>query len=86
MKSKMSKILYFSWIREGIGTSEEILETKSKNIKELIDELKLKDDKYKSVFTTLDNVRVAVDRRLVNFDTSIKNVEEVAFFPPMTGG
>mgnify|MGYP003792122431 FL=1 len=82
----MIKILYFSWIREGIGTSEEILETKSKNIKELIDELKLKDDKYKSVFTTLDNVRVAVDHRLVNFDTSIKNVEEVAFFPPMTGG
>ena len=82
----MIKILYFAWIREGVGASEEKLETKSENVKELINELKLKDKKYNSVFAKLDNIRVAVDQELVTFETSIKNAEEVAFFPPMTGG
>ena len=41
----MIKILYFSWIREGVGASEEKLETKSENVKELINELKLKNEK-----------------------------------------
>jgi molybdopterin synthase sulfur carrier subunit len=86
MKLEMIRILYFSWIREGVGTSEEKLETKSENVKELINELKLKNEKYNSVFSKLDNIRVAVDQKLVNFETSIKNAEEVAFFPPMTGG
>ena len=82
----MIKILYFAWIREGVGVSEEKLETKSENVKELINELKLKNEKYNLVFAKLDNIRVAVDQKLVNFETSIKNAEEVAFFPPMTGG
>ena len=86
MKLEMIRILYFSWIREGVGASEEKLETKSENVKELINELKLKNEKYNSVFSKLDNIRVAVDQKLVTFETSIKNAEEVAFFPPMTGG
>ena len=35
----MIKILYFSWVREKLGISEELLKTKANNINELIDEL-----------------------------------------------
>ncbi|MDA8803857.1 MoaD/ThiS family protein, partial [Amylibacter sp.] len=29
---------------------------------------------------------VALDQTLVSFDTSLTDVSEIAFFPPMTGG
>ncbi len=64
------KILYFSWLREKIGVPFEELEVQSENVHDLI-----------------KSIRVAVDQKLVqNLNVSIKNVKEVAFFPPMTGG
>ena len=38
MKINMIKILYFSWLRENIGVSEEIVETSAKSIEELVEE------------------------------------------------
>ena len=82
----MIKILYFSWVREKLGISEELLKTKANNIKELIDELRSKDEKYKLAFADLDIIRIAVDQKLVDIEYPLKDVSEVAFFPPMTGG
>ncbi|MDG2096386.1 MAG: MoaD/ThiS family protein [Paracoccaceae bacterium] len=82
----MIKILYFSWVREKLGISEELLKTKANNIKELIDELRSKDEKYKLAFADLDIIRIAADQKLVDIEYPLKNVSEVAFFPPMTGG
>ena len=45
------------------------------------------DKKYALAFEDLKSIRVAVDQKLIqNLNVSIKNVKEVAFFPPMTGG
>lgn len=82
----MIKILYFSWVREKLGISEELLKTKANNINELIDELRSKDEKYKLAFADLDIIRIAADQKLVDIEYPLKNVSEVAFFPPMTGG
>jgi molybdopterin synthase sulfur carrier subunit len=82
----MIKILYFSWVREKLGISEELLNTKANNINELIDELRWKDEKYKLAFDDLDIIRIAVDQKLVDIEYPLKDVSEVAFFPPMTGG
>ena len=82
----MIKILYFSWVREKLGISEELLNTKANNINELIDELRWKDEKYKLAFDDLDIIRIAVDQKLVDIKYPLKDVSEVAFFPPMTGG
>ena len=82
----MIKILYFSWVREKLGISEELLKTKANNIKELIDELRSKDEKYKLAFADLDIIRIAADQKLVDIEYPLKDVSEVAFFPPMTGG
>ena len=82
----MIKILYFSWVREKLGISEELLNTKANNINELINELRSKDEKYKLAFDDLDIIRIAADQKLVDIEYPLKNVSEVAFFPPMTGG
>ena len=82
----MIDLIYFSWIRERIGKSSEAIETKSATVVELIEELKVKDIRYSEVFSDLGSFRVAINQELADFDASIKGAQEIAFFPPMTGG
>ena len=37
----MIKVLYFAWVRERIGVPYEIVETQSRTVMELVEELKL---------------------------------------------
>ncbi|MDB4184688.1 molybdopterin converting factor subunit 1 [Amylibacter sp.] len=80
------KILYFAWLRERIGKSSEVIETEAKTVEQLIKDLRSKEARYDFAFSDLSSVRVALDQTLSTFDSSLKNVNEVAFFPPMTGG
>ena len=81
------KILYFSWLREKIGVPYEDVDVRSENVNDLIKELKEIDQKYTIAFEDVKAIRVAVDQKLVqDFNVSIKDAKEVAFFPPMTGG
>lgn len=79
-------VLYFAWLRERIGLPRERVETNAQTVSALIDELRLREDRYALAFSDLDAVRVAVDQELCDFDTPITGAREVAFFPPMTGG
>ena len=80
------KILYFARLRERIGKSSEVIETEAKTVEQLIKDLRSKEERYDFAFSDLSSVRVALDQTLSTFDSSLKNVNEVAFFPPMTGG
>lgn len=80
------KVLYFAWLRERIGKSSEVIETEAKTVEQLIKDLRSKEERYDFAFSDLSSVRVALDQTLSTFDSSLKNVNEVAFFPPMTGG
>lgn len=82
----MIDILYFAWVRERIGLPREQVETKATTVSELIAELRQREDRYDLAFSDLKAVCVAVDQTLVDFDASLENAREVAFFPPMTGG
>ena len=82
----MVDLIYFSWIREKIGKSSESIETSATTVLELIEELKKKDIRYSEVFSDLDSFRVAINQELADFDASIVEATEIAFFPPMTGG
>jgi molybdopterin synthase sulfur carrier subunit len=81
------KLKYFSRIRETIGKPSELVEIKSKNIQELIEELQGLGEQY-SVLKGRDFVVYsAVDQNMVtDVKTSIEGATEIAFFPPMTGG
>ena len=81
-------IKYFSWIKEYIGKSEEIIELPDnvKNISELINYLNNLNDNYKKVFVKKDLIKIAVNRTYCSVDTKISNNDEIAFFPPVTGG
>lgn len=80
------KILYFAWVRERIGLPSEELENRSGTVRDLIDDLRAREERYAAAFADLSALRVAVDQQLTDFDASIEGASEVAFFPPMTGG
>ena len=81
------KIIYFASIKESLGISEEkIILKKSCTVLELIEILIKKDKKYKFVFSNLAKVKCAVNSSYVNFNTVVSNKDELAFFPPVTGG
>ena len=82
----MIDILYFAWVRERIGTAKESVETEAETVADLVKELSERDPRYALTFSDLSSLRVAVDHELQDFDASLKNVQELAFFPPMTGG
>lgn len=82
----MIELVYFAWVRERIGEPRENFETGARTVRELIEELILKEDRYAVAFSDISAIRVAVDQDLVDLDSSIENAKEVAFFPPMTGG
>ena len=82
----MIDILYFAWVRERIGTAKESVETDAETVADLVKELSERDPRYALTFSDLSSLRVAVDHELQDFNASLKNVQEVAFFPPMTGG
>ncbi len=79
-------VLYFAWVRERIGAPKETLETSAGTVMELVEELRAREERYALAFSDLSALRVAVDQDLTDFDASLENAREVAFFPPMTGG
>ena len=79
-------VLYFAWVRERIGEPRERVETGAATVRDLVDELRAREDRYAAAFADLGALRVALDQQLADFDAPLAGVREVAFFPPMTGG
>ncbi len=79
-------VLYFAWVRERIGQPKETVETAAPTVRDLVEELRGREERYAAAFADLDALRVAVDQELADFDASLAGAREVAFFPPMTGG
>ena len=79
-------VLYFAWLRERIGVPRESVQTDAATVAGLIDELRLREERYALAFSDLRAVRVALDQELAGFDAPLAGGREVAFFPPMTGG
>ena len=82
------KLVYFSWIREGIGLGEENVELPDnvKNIEELIQWLSRRDEKFAETFKKPETIRVAIDCQHVEHNADIQGAGEIALFPPMSGG
>ena len=79
-------VLYFAWVRERIGLPKERVETTAQTVAELVAELITREERYAAAFADISALRVAVDQELTSFDASIVGANEVAFFPPLTGG
>jgi len=79
-------VVYFAWVRERIGLPGEEIETSAQTVAGLVRDLAGRDERYALAFSDMTVVRAAADQTLCDLDTSLADVREVAFFPPMTGG
>ena len=82
------KILYFSWIRTKIGKDKEvvILPKNVKNGSDLVDFLKTKGPKHANALKNKKVIRMAINFEHTALNHPIKNNDEIALFPPVTGG
>jgi molybdopterin synthase sulfur carrier subunit len=82
------KLLYFAWVRERIGKTDEIVDPPAsvRTIDELIAWLIGRGDGYAHAFEKPAVIRAAIDHTHVKHETLIAGAREIAFFPPMTGG
>jgi len=88
MSGRTIHVLYFAWLRERIGRSQEALELPETvaSVETLMTWLCERGDNYRRAFAVPGVVRCAVNQVFATADTEISNGDEVAFFPPVTGG
>ena len=79
-------VLYFAWVRERIGQPKDKVDTSAATVRDLVEELRGREERYEAAFADLSALRVAIDQELADFDAPLAGAREVAFFPPMTGG
>ena len=81
----MNKIIFFAQIRELVETDSIILDANQVSILELLEQLSKRGDRWALAFKERV-ILCAVNQVLVDFDYIIQAGDEIAFFPPVTGG
>lgn len=82
----MIKVLFFAQLREQLDCSELQLDINSPiSLQNLRLHLAEQNSKWQDCFAS-DKLLTAVNQELVDSQTMINDGDEVAFFPPVTGG
>jgi len=81
-------VLYFAWVKEKVGISEETLQPPAEvaTVSDLMDWLATRTPGHANAFAERKLIKAAVDQEHVPLSAPLKNAKEVAFFPPVTGG
>ncbi|MFP6698144.1 MAG: molybdopterin converting factor subunit 1 [Alphaproteobacteria bacterium] len=82
------KVLYFAWLRDRVGVAEEIVEPPIEvtTVGELIAWLAQRSARHGEAFADPAIVRCAINQDYAKADESFSRTDEIAFFPPVTGG
>jgi sulfur-carrier protein len=82
------KLLYFAWLRTRIGIAEETLDPPVgvTDVAGLVEWLKTRGPRFADALGNNKLVRVAVNQTYVDGRHPVKPGDEVALFPPVTGG
>ena len=82
------KVLYFAWVRQRIGVGHEAVTPPPEvlTISALVDWLRTRGPGYAEAFADTRAIRCAVNQEYVRPDHPLKPGDEVAIFPPVTGG
>ena len=84
----MTRLVYFAWVRERIGKSEEELDLPAsvRTGADLLRHLKTLGEDYAHALEHEKVIRIAINQEHVEHDEPIAGAREIALFPPMTGG
>jgi len=82
------RLLYFAWVRQKVGCGEETIALPAgvKTVGDLADYLRTRGAGYADAFSDMARLRAAVNQDHASLDATLNANDEVAFFPPVTGG
>jgi molybdopterin synthase sulfur carrier subunit len=84
----MASILYFASLAETLQLKSEHLELPDdcRRVTELVALLRRRGEPFDSTFDGSTRILVAINQEMSGPDAEIENHDEIAFFPPVTGG
>lgn len=82
------KVLYFARLRERFGVAEEMVELPDGMgmVAMLLDVLRARGGEWAVELAAGKNFRVAINQDMAGMEAPIEDGDEVAIFPPVTGG
>ena len=82
------RLVYFAWVRETVGCGEETVSPPDavRTLSDLADWLAKRGAPYDSLFAARERLRLAVNQDYADWTTPVAASDEVAIFPPVTGG
>jgi len=82
------RLLYFARLREALGLSGENLDPPEPvgDVAGLLAFLRARGAQWESALAEGKSVRIAVNQTMAAADTAVRDGDEVALFPPVTGG
>lgn len=82
------RILYFAWLRAKVGVGAEEVDVPAEvgTVAELLAWLGARGGGHAEALADLSIVKVAVNQEFAGLDDPVSNSDEVALFPPVTGG
>lgn len=82
------KVLYFASLRDKIGRTGEMIDLpgETSTLAGVREVLVARGDPWRAAFSNLKRIRGAVNQEMAEDDAAVKDGDEVAFFPPVTGG
>lgn len=79
------KVLFFASLKERLNCSELVIENAYSSVSELRESLCARGEPWASALSN-EKLLVAINQEMAKFEDSLTDSDEVAFFPPVTGG
>jgi molybdopterin converting factor subunit 1 len=82
------RVLYFAWVRQRVGVAEEEVSPppEVRDVAGLVAWLAERSPGHAAAFAQARQIRAAVNQEFARPDAPVRAGDEVAFFPPVTGG
>ncbi|MCS6891801.1 MAG: molybdopterin converting factor subunit 1 [Rhodovarius sp.] len=82
------RVLYFAWVRQKVGLAEEEVSPppEVRDVASLMRWLAARSPGHAEAFANPAQIRAAVNQEFAGHAAAVAPGDEVAFFPPVTGG
>jgi len=89
MEKPMLKVVFFARLREAVNLDEISFDLSNEQIKTVGDVIQILTERYADFSEYIEHnnrLMIAVNQEIVDANKEINSGDELAFFPPVTGG